>query len=65
MTGNERIQRITRYFATIGNLRAARFVAGEVDFLPCWGDEMNDRIAVELDAISGPLYLGLWFWEVG
>jgi len=63
MTGKQRMQTIQRHVMAWANVRLARFMAGEIGYLPCWGDEVDDLIAVELDKISDPLRIGLWVWE--
>ena len=63
MNGRERMQRIRQHVVGVANARLQRFMAGSLSILPCWGDEIDDLIVIELDRVTGPVQLGLWFWE--
>lgn len=62
MTGKQRMQIIQAHVIARANARTAKFMTGEIGYLPCWGDEIDELIAAELDKVSGPLRLGLWVW---
>jgi hypothetical protein len=62
-TGRQRMETIRHHVQGVANARLQQFMAGTLSIMPCWGDELDDLIARELDQCRGPVQLGLWFWK--